>query len=223
MSATQCSIQGCKTSIFNKEPGISLHSCPTSNDMRNKWLHTLKNKCTYLDWLKSKICSKHFHRKYIEANGRLKANAIPTIFNVIPAKKPFQKFVSTSKKIEKGLSNMAPSELISDIRISLRKLKEPNNLDEMVTDNLQWKNESSQEGKLWLIIKKQEKLIATLSEQLAKSKNSEALRNNSQENIMIDKNDQTTEAHKIYTIKCLQEKLATLEEQIEILTAVESR
>ncbi|VVD01878.1 unnamed protein product [Leptidea sinapis] len=139
------------------------------------------------------------------------------------AQDPKEIFVSTSKKIEKGLSNMAPSELISDIRISLRKLKEPNNLDEMVTDNLQWKNESSQEGKLWLIIKKQEKLIATLSEQLAKSKNSEALRNNSQENIMIDKNDQTTEAHKIYTIKCLQEKLATLEEQIEILTAVESR
>lgn len=58
----------------------SVYRCPTTNEMRKRWLRLLKNKCTMLDWYKSQICSKHFEPKFFDSQRRLKENAVPTIF-----------------------------------------------------------------------------------------------------------------------------------------------
>lgn len=54
--------------------------CPTSQEMRNKWLLLLKNKCTLLDWNRTKICSRHFENKYFDSQRRLSQYAVPTLF-----------------------------------------------------------------------------------------------------------------------------------------------
>lgn len=102
-------------------------------------------------------------------------------------------------------------------------LNEPYNLENCVTDNLKCKPDVSEKTMLWLIIKKQEHLNARLTEAINQNRrHAEMLQKtvDEQKNKRKDK-DQTVETYK-YIIKCLQEKLATYEEQIEILTAVES-
>lgn len=48
--------------------------------MRNKWHNILKNRCSTINWNRSKICSKHFDNKYFDSQRNLKENAIPTMF-----------------------------------------------------------------------------------------------------------------------------------------------
>lgn len=57
-----------------------LYRFPTSVDMRNKWLVILRSKCSSVDWLRSKVCSKHFENKCFDHQRKLKESAIPTLF-----------------------------------------------------------------------------------------------------------------------------------------------
>ncbi|XP_038222809.1 uncharacterized protein LOC119840311 [Zerene cesonia] len=223
MTSTQCVVQFCKLSIFNKVPGVTFHGCPTSTEMRNKWLHALRHKCVLLDWTKSRICSKHFESHCFDSQRRLKDNAVPTIFPSVNKKHLPKTYISRTK-IERILSRMTQQEIMTDIKNSMNKLKEPMNLDNMVNEEMKFKGEVSTEAQLWLIVKKQEHLNTRLMELLAQNKKHvEALQSNIKQNKNNKKDvDQSMETHK-YIVKCLQEKLATYEEQIEILTAVEAR
>ncbi|CAG4952287.1 unnamed protein product [Colias eurytheme] len=222
MTSTQCVVQFCKLSIFNKVPGVTFHGCPTSSEMRNKWLHALRNKCVLLDWNKSRICSKHFESKCFDSQKKLKDNAVPTIFPSLN-KKPVPKTYISRTKIERILSRMTQQEIATDIKNSIKKLREPTTLESMVNEELKFKGEVSTEAQLWLVIKKQEHLNTRLTELLAQSKKQvEALQSNIKQSKSNKKDDPSMETHK-YIVKCLQEKLATFEEQIEILTAVEAR
>ncbi|CAG9564652.1 unnamed protein product [Danaus chrysippus] len=222
MTYMHCVVQGCKITIFNKPIGVTFHNCPTSHEMRNKWLHALRNKCAVLDWSKSRICSKHFEHKYFDAQRKLKENAIPTLFPLNKLLRPNE--LSSKFKVDKLLTKVSQSELMNDIRNSINKIKEPANFDNMVTEDLQCKADASKEAQLWLIIKKQENLNSRLLEAVEQNKkHSEVLQKNMDDTRSSKKSmDQNIETYK-YIVKCLQEKLATLEEQIEILTAVESR
>ncbi|XP_072945019.1 uncharacterized protein [Epargyreus clarus] len=213
---THCFIQGCKTTVFNKPTGVNFFPCPTSNEMRNKWLHVLKNKCSLIDWARSRICSRHFELKYFDSQRRLRDNAIPTLFPVKPSD-------ASKPRLDRLLNKMTQSELSENIKEELQLLNEPFNLENGLNDNLKCKTDVSEKTKLWLIIKKQEHLNARLSEAIAQNRrHAEMLQKTVDEykNKRKDK-DQTAETYK-YIVKCLQEKLATYEEQIEILTAVES-
>ena len=106
----------------------------------------------------------------------------------------------------------------------MSKLKEPADLDSFVTDDLRCRPDAPKEAVLWLMVKKQDNLNNRLMELLVQTKKHvEILSNNSEEaKTSKRENEQTIESLK-YIVKCLQEKHATLEEQIEILTSVESR
>lgn len=122
------------------------------------------------------------------------------------------------------MSKLTQSELIADIKNSMKKVKEPVNFENFVTDDLKCRLDASIETQLWLLIKKQDNLNNRLLEHVVQNKKHiEVLQKNIDEKKTSKKDvDQNVETYK-YIIKCLQEKLATLEEQIEILTAVESR
>lgn len=94
----------------------------------------------------------------------------------------------------------------------------------MITEDLKCKVDSTTEAQLWLIIKKQEHLNTRLLDNVIHNKKHvEILKKNVDQTKSSKQDmDQNMETYK-YIVKCLQEKLATLEEQIEILTAVESR
>ncbi|XP_047032327.1 uncharacterized protein LOC124639136 [Helicoverpa zea] len=103
VSATHCVIENCRTTILNKPPGVSFHSCPSNNEMRKRWLRVLKNKCTMLDWYRSQICSKHFESKCFDSNKKLRENAVPTVFApVFPriAPKPPVKSQNKNSKLD---------------------------------------------------------------------------------------------------------------------------
>lgn len=224
MSQNHCAIQGCKISIFNKPFGVSLFSCPTSNEMRNKWLHALRNRCALLDWSRSRVCSKHFEHKCFDSKKRLKENAIPTLFPVYKKVLRHHDTTPDKNKIDKLMSKLTQSELIADIKNSMKKVTEPVNFENFVTDDLKCRPDASIETQLWLLIKKQDNLNNRLLEHVVQNKKHiEVLQKNIDEKKSSTKDvDQNVETYK-YIIKCLQEKLSTLEEQIEILTAVESR
>ncbi|XP_045774760.1 uncharacterized protein LOC123873774 isoform X1 [Maniola jurtina] len=215
MSNTHCAVQGCKISVYNKPIGVYFHPCPASNDMRNKWLHALKNKCAVLDWKKSRICSKHFENKYFDAQRKLKDTAVPTLF---PSIGQVHKIAYTSKtRVDKILHGLPQAELVMDIKKSLLNLKEPANFDKKVSDDLKCRSDAPVETQQWLLIKKQNHLNTRLLELVAQNKrHAEILQKN------MDESKKNIDSHK-YIIKSLQEKLVHLEEQIEILTAVESR
>lgn len=223
MSATHCAILGCKVSIFNHPTGVSLHSCPSSNEMRNRWLLALRNRCALLDWSRSRICSKHFEHKYFNSQRKLKDNAIPTLF---PISSKSQKFDNppNKSKIQRHLNRLTQSELISDIKNSIKRVKEPANFETMITEDLKCKVDATTEAQLWLIIKKQEHLNSKLLDNVIHNKKHVEILEKNVDQTKSSKQDldQNMESYK-YIVKCLQEKLATLEEQIEILTAVESR
>lgn len=103
-------------------------------------------------------------------------------------------------------------------------MKEPANLDLYITDDLQCRPEATTEAQLWLIIKKQQHLNNRLMNLVVQTKKHvEILENKTEESTSVKKeHEQNIESLK-YIVKCLQEKQATLEEQIEILTTVESR
>ncbi|XP_047992337.1 uncharacterized protein LOC125231039 [Leguminivora glycinivorella] len=227
MAPGNCVVKGCKTTLLNKGPATNFHPCPSSLEMRNKWLQILKNRCTILDWARSRICSKHFENKYFDAQRRLKPNAVPTLFPAMGAdsSKTFVKNTnSSSSKLDKALSRMTQAELMSDVKLTLLRMKEPINLSEFVYDDMKCKPDAPMEAKLWVLIKKQEYLNNLLTEAVVKNnRNLEVLQKNMTDNKSGRKEmEQNTENYK-YIIKCLQEKQATLEEQVEILTAVESR
>ncbi|CAG9788772.1 unnamed protein product [Diatraea saccharalis] len=223
MNNVHCAITSCKISTYNKPPSVNFHSCPTSSDMRNKWLLMLKNKCAMLDWTKSKICSRHFEKKYFDAQRKLKENAVPTIF-APTMEKSFQNDTTAKTRIEKLLCKQSQAQLIIDVKSNLNKLKEPTNLDSFITDDLKWKPEAPTEAQLWLMVKKQDRIISLLSEELTQNKKLiETLRKTVETSkLSKQETEQNLETMK-YIVKSLQEKHATLEEQIEILTAVEAR
>ncbi|CAB3234138.1 unnamed protein product [Arctia plantaginis] len=227
MSTTHCAIENCRTTILNKTPGISFHPCPRSPEMRNKWLKVLKNKCSMLDWAKSRICSKHFELKYFDAQRRLRNNAIPTLFAPAIQKVSARSSYSqdhTKTRVDRLLNKLTQAELTADIKNSITKHKEPVNLDDFITDDLKCKPDAPNDAHLWLMVKKQEHLNNRLMDLVVQTKKHvEILQNNMEEakNSKIE-NERTMESLK-YIVKCLQEKHATLEEQIEILTAVETR
>ncbi|CAH4030004.1 unnamed protein product [Pieris brassicae] len=221
MTSTQCAVQSCKISVFNKPPGVTFHPCPTSSEIRNRWLNALKHKCIQLDWSKSRICSKHFETKYFDSSRKLRPNAVPTIFSS-NIKQPIHKVFSPKSRIERLLGKKSQTEILQDIQSSMKKLREPSNLDNIINDQVKFRGEVSNEAQLWLIVKKQEHLNKRLQAiNLQNMKQIELLQNSVQQ-YKKRSTDSNSETHK-YIVKCLQEKLSTLEEQIEILTAIESR
>lgn len=97
-------------------------------------------------------------------------------------------------------------------------------MDVFVNDDLKCKPDAPMEAKLWLMVKKQDNLITRLMELVVQTKKHvEILQNNMEESRSVKKEQEQTIESQKYIVKCLQEKHATLEEQIEILTAVESR
>lgn len=127
-------------------------------------------------------------------------------------------------KVDRLLTKLTQAELTANIKVSMSKMKEPSDLDSYVTDDLRCRPDTPKEIALWLMIKKQDHLNNRLMELVVQTKKHvEILSNNSEESLISKRdNEQTIESLK-YIVKCLQEKHATLEEQIEILTAVESR
>nr|XP_013189821.1 unnamed protein product [Amyelois transitella] len=225
MTKVYCAVSNCKINFHNKPPNLTFHSCPTSSEMRSKWLQALKNKCSMLDWSRSKICSKHFENKYFDSQRRLRENAVPTIFNAVSTiKSPLNSpMIKHKTKLDKILSKMTQAEIAADIKNCRSRLKEPI-IDNYITDTLKCKNETPLEVRLWLEIKKQEHLNSRLSEQIARHKrNAEILQNNLDQSAQSKKDMQQNIDNMKYIVKCLQEKHATLEEQIEILTDIESR
>ncbi|CAG4956677.1 unnamed protein product [Parnassius apollo] len=223
MSHTHCAVQGCKNTGYNKPVGVSFYACPTNSELRNKWLQLLKNRCTVLDWTRSRICSRHFENKYFDAQRKLKENAIPTLFPVISSNKVTE--VSISKtKVDRLLNKLTQAELTADIKSSLSKMKEPANLENYINDDFKCRSDTPVEAQLWILVKKQDHLNTRILEQVAQNKKHvEVLQKNMEETKASKKEiEQSVETYK-YIVKCLQEKLATLEEQIEILTTVESR
>lgn len=104
------------------------------------------------------------------------------------------------------------------------RLKEPSNLDVFVNDDLKCKPDAPMEAKLWLMVKKQDNLNTRLMELIVQTKKHvEILQNNMEESRSVRREQEQAIESQKYIVKCLQEKQATLEEQIEILTAVESR
>ncbi|CAG9112018.1 hypothetical protein JYU34_001626 [Plutella xylostella] len=222
---SHCAVHGCKTSMYNKPPGVSLHPCPGSSEMRSRWLLLLRNKCPMLDWSSSKLCSKHFENKYFDNQRNLKSTAIPTIFpNPSQSVKAIEGGPVLKTKMDRHLSKMTQAQLVADIKNTTVRLREPLNLSEFLTNDLQTRSDAPLEAKLWLLIKKQDHLNNRLMETIVKNKANAELAENSVEEVSKSKKDleKNIETYK-YIVKCLQEKQATLEEQIEILTAVESR
>ncbi|KAJ2945685.1 hypothetical protein O0L34_g524 [Tuta absoluta] len=227
---TYCSIQNCKTTVFNKGDFVTLHQFPTSTEMRNKWLTLLKNRCPSIDWNRSRICSKHFENRFFDSQRQLKSNALPTLFQVSASGQKHRisktpENSSTSRtKIDRMLSVMSQTELQNDIKNTRSQLKIPDHISSFVNEDLQCQPQASTETQLWLLIKKQEHLISKLNQGLIQNKKHvEVLQNNLQESRAEKKEMETSVEHYKYISKCLQEKHTTLEEQIEILTAIESR
>lgn len=127
-------------------------------------------------------------------------------------------------KMDRLLSKLTQSQLMADIKNTTSKLREPLNLNEFVTHDLQCQSDAPMEAKLWVLIKKQANLNNRLMELVVKNKKNAETTNKSLEELKASKKEleKSVDTHK-YIVKCLQEKQATLEEQIEILSAVESR
>lgn len=221
----RCAVTNCKITNYNKPPGVVFHSCPSSKEMRNKWLQVLKNKCSMLDWSRSKICSKHFEKKYFDSQRKLRENAIPTIFTFSSNSKMSKTDSPIERtKVDRLLSRMNQAQLSSDIKNTFNKIKVPSNLDIFITDDLKCKPDSPIEAHLWLLIKKQDYLNGMLTSQLARNKKQVETLHKNLDEIRTHKKDTEQNIDTLkYIVKCLQEKHATLEEQIEILSAVESR
>lgn len=106
----------------------------------------------------------------------------------------------------------------------MNRLREPSNLDAFVGDDLKCFPDAPIEARLWLMLKKQDYLNSRLMEQMSQNKKQmETLQKNLEEARLAKKDMEHNVDSLKYIVKCLQEKHATLEEQIEILTAVESR
>lgn len=136
----------------------------------------------------------------------------------------FQVDIPSRTKVDRLLNKLSQAELQSDIKTSLLRLKEPSNLDVFVNDELKCKPDAPMEAKLWLMVKKQDNLNTRLIDLVIQTKKHvEILQNNMEESRTVRKEQEQNVESLKYIVKCLQEKHATLEEQIEILTAVESR
>ncbi|KAI5642095.1 THAP domain-containing protein [Phthorimaea operculella] len=225
---TYCSIQNCKTTIFNKGDFVTFHQFPTSTEMRNKWLTILKNRCPSIDWNRSRICSRHFENRFFDSQRQLRSNAIPTLFQVSGEKFRISKAAESASaprtRLDRMLSVMSQTELQNDIKNTRSGLKMPDHLSSFVNEDLKCQPLASTETQLWLLIKKQEHLISKLNQSLIQNKKHvEILQKNLQESREEKKEMEKSVDHYKYISKCLQEKHATLEEQIEILTAIESR
>ncbi|XP_013148341.1 PREDICTED: THAP domain-containing protein 1 B-like [Papilio polytes] len=228
MSHTDCAVRDCNNNLFNKPRGVTFHPCPIRSDMRNKWLQMLKTKCTVLDWNRSKICSKHFETKCFNIKGKLKDDAVPTLFSAVahrnPVKQTQETSISSRTNVDRVLNKLTQAELMSNIKNTLSKMKEPSNLETYLNDDYKCKPDTPTEAQLWILIKKQDHLNTRLMELVVQNKKHvEFLQKNLEEAKSSKKEtEQSIETQK-YIVKCLQEKLATLEEQIDILTTVESR
>ncbi|XP_049875727.1 THAP domain-containing protein 1-like [Pectinophora gossypiella] len=233
-SHPHCAVQNCKMSVFNKIPGTSFHPFPTTNEMRNKWLNILKSRCSSIDWARSRICSRHFENRYfdiVDSRRKLRDNALPSLFpasasstqRVVRSLKPVES-TPPRTKIDRLLNRMTQTQLLDDVKSTMRLIKVPDNFSDYVNDDLHCNPDTPVEAQLWLLIKKQDHLITRLMQLvLQNKKHVEVLQKNMEESRNEKKEmEQSLENYK-YIAKCLQEKHATLEEQIEILTAVESR
>ncbi|KAL0821840.1 hypothetical protein ABMA28_005247 [Loxostege sticticalis] len=224
MANMRCAITNCKMTSYNKPPGVTFHPCPTSQEMRNKWLLLLKNKCTLLDWNRTKICSRHFENKYFDSQRRLSQYAVPTLFQQTVKIMKDASDSSPKTRIDKLLSRQSQAELIMGVKGAMSQLEEPENVNAYVMDNLKCRSDAPQDVQMWLLAKKQDHLITKLIDQISQhKKHVEVLQKKMNETRSSKKEmEQNVESLK-YIVKCLQEKHTTLEEQIEILTAVESR
>lgn len=136
----------------------------------------------------------------------------------------FQSDQLFKSKVDRLLSKMSQAELTADVKSSLARLKEPSNLDVFVNDDLRCKLDAPMEAKLWLMVKKQDNLITRLMDLVVQTKKHVDILQNSVDETKTVRREQEHDVESLkYVVKCLQEKHATLEEQIEILTAVESR
>lgn len=131
---------------------------------------------------------------------------------------------SPRDKIDRMLNTLTQAEITEDIRNTMRLIKIPDNFSDCVGDNLHCVPDTPVEAQLMLLIKKQDHLITRLKQVVMQNKKHvEVLQKNLDDSRTSKKEmEQSIESYK-YIVKCLQEKHATLEEQIEILTAVESR
>lgn len=136
----------------------------------------------------------------------------------------FQSETPYKSKVDRQLIKMSQAELSNDVKISLARFKEPSNLDVFVNDDLKCKPDAPMEAKLWLMVKKQDNLISRLTDLMVQTKKHvDILQNSVTESKSVRKEQEQDVESLKYIVKCLQEKHATLEEQIEILTAVECR
>lgn len=131
---------------------------------------------------------------------------------------------SPKTRIDKLLSRQSQAELIMGVKGAMSQLEEPENVNAYVMDNLKCRSDAPQDVQMWLLAKKQDHLITKLIDQISQhKKHVEVLQKKMNETRSSKKEmEQNVESLK-YIVKCLQEKHTTLEEQIEILTAVESR
>lgn len=123
--------------------------------------------------------------------------------------------------MDKRLNKLNQAELMADIKSSLSKIKEPENF---MNDDYKCKPDTPTEAQLWLLVKKQDHLNTRLMELVAQNKQVvESLQDKLKEVKGSKKEIGQDIEHYKFIIKSLQEKLAILEEQIEIVTTVESQ
>lgn len=124
-----------------------------------------------------------------------------------------------SQTIDHYLSKMPEPQLVANIKQNLIRISVPTNVEHFITADLKYLQWAPNEVKMWLLIKQQNRLITRLTEIIAKDKKNPFTKAHIKSRKYYI--NQRIEKYK-YIIKCLQEKLAITEEQIEILTVVET-
>ncbi|KAJ8735621.1 hypothetical protein PYW07_007241 [Mythimna separata] len=83
----RCSVKGCKSDSGTKMPGLSFHSFPEPDNLRQIWIVATGR----TDWTpkpSSKICSNHFEKKMLTKKKKLALlypNAVPILETNLPA------------------------------------------------------------------------------------------------------------------------------------------
>lgn len=131
---------------------------------------------------------------------------------------------SAPSKLDLKITKLSQKQLQQDIKESIEGLEEPTDIQDYVTNDLEISVTAPMETQLWFIIKKQSHLIKKLTDsaEMYKGYATNARKELELTRASTKEHDKSLESQK-YLVKSLQEKQATLEEQIEIITAVESR
>nr|XP_014351279.1 PREDICTED: THAP domain-containing protein 2 isoform X2 [Latimeria chalumnae] len=84
-----CAAYGC-SAVYNKSIDISFHRFPLDPERRREWIWLVRRK-NFVPGKHTFLCSKHFESACFDLTGqtrRLRADAVPTIFNFPPHLKP---------------------------------------------------------------------------------------------------------------------------------------